>query len=514
MAQWSPGTSAGSLVTPGGKGPDLPPPPKIDVGVSKGFDDQFAKRLDEMARQAKSGPSAEPGLVVDQIGHTRSLVSAGVDGQAGQRTAKLDEARRLIGEKKYEEALVPIDDVLRDTPTHAEACYLRAFCQFSLGKPEPALECLGPMARVGLDEQLKSRLVLLRAQIREKLAPLVVFETAMMSALGLAQMALARLDRLIELDPDGAIFHLLRAHTLLLQNRLADAARAATEAEPHCHGADRQALTDLVAEINRREVREKLAPAREYFRRRQYRKARSSMEALQSQLGRHSLFATFSAYLVALGGGVLSRGASPREIAPQGSLKELDELYFFLVQAEIQAAKPLIKAKEFTNAERVLETALQFAPRFPYLNFLLGVCVHESFGQLVEAKKPPAIDQALARMKRGQEFAKAAVPDKEIENAPALLAAMTAAVDMLDGVIADKALIEPFAGRFKGLMADITSGKPTPAKFVKFLTGIKTLRADADRASARARTDAGRSNLAELKTAIDDILKQISQGGR
>jgi tetratricopeptide (TPR) repeat protein len=514
MPKWSPGGSEGILNTPARQDSVLPPPPKIDVGVSKSFEDQFAKRLDEMARQAKGAPSAQPGLVVDQVGHTTTLIAQGVDGKAGQQTAKLDEARRLIGEKKYREALTPIDEVLRESPSLPDARYLRALCQFSMGELEPALECLDQMARAGLDGQFESRLRLLRTQIREQLTPPVVLETALMTAVGQADAALARLDRLIMLDPDGAIFHLLRAHTLLLGNRLADAARAARQAEPHCHGGDREALQALSREIELRELKEKLKPAREYFRSWQYRKARASMEVYRSQYGKHSLWTTFHGYLEALGGGLLSKGRSPQELGPLGSPKELDELYFFLVQKEIQAAKPLMNTKDFVGAEQALEPALQFAPRFPYLNFLLALCAHESLGQSAEAKKPPPLQEALARMKKAREFAQAAIPDPEIENAPELLAAIDQVLEMLEAVTADSALIDPLAGRFQTLMTELTSGKPTREKLVRFLAGVNALRLDVDRAHAGCRSDSGRTNLAELKATIDDVRKQLSPGGR
>ncbi len=70
-----------------------------------------------------------------------SIFTLSSNAQSKKARKKLMEARTLVSEYKYQDALEEIDDALNDAPEFVDAWLFKADILNRLGKPEEALEC-------------------------------------------------------------------------------------------------------------------------------------------------------------------------------------------------------------------------------------------------------------------------------------------------------------------------------------------------------------------------------------
>jgi tetratricopeptide (TPR) repeat protein len=516
MPQWTM-EGAATLQLPSEAPKPIPKAPSFEIKTNKGIDEQLASRIQELAKERQAQGAPRPGLVIDQMRGRAGLVSDRAMPGLEARANRLEEARRLIEKKDYEGALQLIEQVLREFAAHDEALYLKGYCQFSLEQHEPALETLAPLRRVPSESDLGSQIRLLRGQIRDAITPQIVLETLALGAIGIAAASVPHLSRLVQLDPEGAIFHILLIRTLMVGGDLRQAGIAAEQAIPYCHGAEQAILEGLRGEIYRRDVEQKLEPARAYYREFKYRKARGVLERLRSSYGDRPLWITFNGYLQGLGGGFFSRPLMPAAVRPQGSTAEVEALHFFLVGPDLQQAKQLLRDESYQHAEIVLRAAHQFAPYFPYANFLLGVCIFKGLWAAIGGGNAPDIDSMFSLLSVAREFAEVGAQDPEIGEAPELVKAIDGTTQMFREIKAEierqqreQKLMEPLFKDFVTLMESVKEGIRSPEHFREIQKKLSGIRERCPRVGPQIRTEQGRESFRQFEEVLQRNWEQLN----
>jgi len=457
----------------------IPTAPSFEVKTRKGIDEHLARQIEELAR--RKAQTTGPTLVVDQKRGEAGLVSAS-PGLALAAVTDLEKVRTLIDKKKFREALGLLESVLRQLVGHAEALYLKAFCQHSLGEHEPALETLAIHA-AGFSRDRESRVRLLRVQIREKMSPGVAVEALMLAATGRAGDAVRRLTRLVHLDPEAALYHILLVQSHMACGNLSGAAEAARRAEPVCQGREQEVLNSLRAEIDRLEVERALTPARDRYRELKFRKARSELDRVRPTHGDRPLWKTFHNYLEDLGGGVFSAGRSPLDVVPRGAPRDVETMHFFLVGHDLQLSRRMMADGDFANAETTLRTAYGYAPHFPYMNFLLGACLFKLLWSEMLSGTAPDLQTARRRLQLAHDLTAIAEQDPEITEAPELMVAIDASDRMFEEIEKDleqqrreMAEMSPLCQEFGSVMESAKDGITSTEHFRKIQTRMRTIR--------------------------------------
>src|ERR1051325_2085793 len=479
MPSWTLDPNVGSLVKPGA----TPPPPKIpDLKPAgpvydKYADNGMADRI-KRAAQKQEGETDNTRIAVDMVG-----VGTGLR-EIGELTIAdhLDQARSLIREEKYEEALALLGEFLRKSPGHAEATFLTGYCQCALDQPETALRTVAPLIRAP-HPGLESRLRQLRVSIREKMSAGVIDAVADREPRGATRGALARLDELLDLDPGVGIYHCFRVHLLIVANRLSEALVGARRAAEDCHGNDKGLLDSMEGEILVRQCEAAVEPARQHYRERQWRKARKAMEQIRPQLGAMPIWGVFYNYLEALGGGLLSRGRMPSEVVPAGPFALVDKLHFLLVREELNLAKRLLDEAD-DRAQQVLNRGLELAPHFPYLHYLQAQAIYIWLIHDIMEGEGLDLDRHESLVKEARHHADIGATDKEIDGAEELrtllaglaLALADARAEMEKEQREVEAHFAPLDGEFRSIIEDAREGIRSTEHFRDLQKRMRALR--------------------------------------
>jgi tetratricopeptide (TPR) repeat protein len=229
-------------------------------------------------------------------------------------------------------------------------------------------------------------------------------------------VAIKRLQDVINLDPEESLYHFILAGILMTAGRYKEALDAADYglrvSTPH----EREYLTVLRQQIQKRYCAKKMEPARKLFREGNYRKARAALHRLDRVYRDVPLYETFDGYLARLDSGLFAfqKRKKPANVTPPGSFDDADELYFFLLNEDIRQAKDLMAAGKFDNAGKVLGNALDYCPQFPYANYLRAGCLYQGISKQLTAKKPPGVDEVISKLEQVRDYAKIAAVDRDI----------------------------------------------------------------------------------------------------
>ena len=474
--------------------PDLKPAgPVFDKFGGAGIADRIA----EAAKAKRRETPATPTLQVDAIGAPTSLRAADAAQVALGMSDRIDKARQLIREKKFREAMEILGEVLASSPVNPHATYLMGYCQFSLGEPEKALRTIAPLIRK-TPPPLESMLRQLRTGIHEKMVPAVIEWIGMKSARGDNAAGIHRIENLLALDPDVGIYHCVRIHLLILENRLDDAQAAAQAARPHCHGGDKELLEAMHAEIVRQQFQTDVEPARQHYRNRQYRKARKALEQIRGRWQTDPLWKAFQGYLEALGGGFLSKGRMPSEVVPKASFPVIDRLHFLLVREEVAVGKAFLMAGDLYNSHLAFDQGLELAPHFPYLNYLQAQTIYATVVVESRGDEPVDIERHQTMIERALEHAKVGVKDDDIDGARDLRDRLADLAAMLARFRADLEKQErEIAANLGSLENELQSILAAAQKGITSVELFRTLQ----------------GRLRELRKAIPAARKQLSMEG-
>jgi len=499
---------------------DIKLPDASTAGKGEGFN--FMGQLDSMTKAAKQRQAqGQAGLKVAELDWGDGLADLRTDVFQGDKAEQLlRQAKRLIEEKKYREALKPLAGVLRESPGHHEGLYLTALCHAYLSDLDAALQALLPLRNARLANPLAARVGALREAIRQRMVMGVLIENLLLMTTGQHDLAVTRLERVVTLDPDLGIYHFMLAGCLMQAERYPEAMAAVEAGMEYGSSDDRKQLEQVQREIERRYLIQAMQPALAAFRRAQYAEARNHLRRLDRAYQTAPLYVTFLSYLGRLssGGlfGFLARTKSIADVAPAGSPADVEALYFFLVGDDVRQGRDLLQGGKFREAQRPLEVALKYAPRFPFANFLYGTCVFVAARESLTSGQAPDLDQATAELERARGFADVALPDKEITAAPDLRRAIQELLDLLDELrgrrkaMAEEAKpVNAAIDEFKSIMELVGDGISSAEQYKQVYARLAKLRQGLPALLRKVRSSNGKEVVEQLSTAVERNYNQL-----
>jgi hypothetical protein len=409
-----------SVESPVGLGTLKLPELNLELGAKGGgLDVDYAREMSAVAEAMRSQAEerGDAGLRLRELElGTGDTQLATVEGLVGAPRL-LREAEERIERGEYREALELLDEVLTLSPRAADehrARYLKALCHSREADLHDALEALLPLRDAFLEDGLATRVEALRAEIRSLLTPLAVMAFLMTSASD-ADAARARLRDTIRLDPENGMLYFVLAGSLGSDDP--QEALEVVEEGLAVAVADRERLTGLREQIRNRLLADLLADALRAFKERRYPAARRRVDELPREWRDLELVQDLRAYLGRLG----SVKQSDRLPPPEGPFERVDRLYFLLAREEIDGAKERLGAGNVAVAEKILTSALEFVPGFPYANFLYASCIYRSVAAwLMPPLRSLDFEEQLERLDTAAAAARIAATDPEITAAPRL----------------------------------------------------------------------------------------------
>jgi tetratricopeptide (TPR) repeat protein len=372
----------------------------IDARGSNAAGVDVMEQMARAARKTAQSQSSGGGIKAAPIELDYSSLRADL-GDEGPEGPPLREAKRMISQQHFDDALAKLEEVLTLAPDHHEAYYLQALCHHKKNRVQPALETLRKLRTFSLSNRLKTLVRVLQEEIRQQILPKAtqIYEGAMKGKNG--EQAIEQLRQFAECDPDVGKFHCYLAGALFVGKRVLEARQAAANGLEVCD-SDREDLQTLYDLIDKRCMTEVLDPARRLFRTKQYAAAEQALQSAPAEfhkLPQWQAFHGFAERLAGKGGGgffarLLGGGAAAHE--PPGTPDVVRALYEFLVEPEMNAARAAITANNHAAAEPALQAAIGFTPGFALANHMLATCVYQRVGQQVAEKIGQDLDDRKA----------------------------------------------------------------------------------------------------------------------
>ncbi|MDQ3806044.1 MAG: tetratricopeptide repeat protein [Acidobacteriota bacterium] len=490
----------------------------------KAREDDFMSQLDKMTqamRRKQEEQSVEFKLSAFDAG--TGLAEEGVVSAQGVLDRLLSQAKQLVADERYEEALQPLSEILEANPTHHEARYLFAYCKAQLKEFASALSSLRPLRRARLDHTLAVRVASLKSEIRREMLPRVVLENYLLLRLGQYQAAIERLQDVAELDPEQGMYHYMLAGSLTQAGLHRRAIAAADHGLSECDGEQREMLLALRGSIERGYVAEMMRPARERFKKGQYGKARAVLNRIEPAYRQAPLYVTFATLLARLDGGFfgfLRRGRDAGDINPEGSPADIENFYFFLVEEELDSAKGFIAGEEYEEAESALRLAIGYTRDFPFAHYLYAGCVYTRTVRQITSGDPPVLEEAIADIERARASARLGAADPEISDASALLSVIEQTHKQLTEIRQEQAAREKeikavngVIREFQEIMQMAEGGVGSQAQYREVEARMKGLKKKLPEVKKQARGKEAKKVLGQLAEAVERNLKQLSEVG-
>lgn len=502
---------------------DLKVPGSIDPEKfnpkDKAKTDDFASQLDKMAKEAQARQQArQVDLKLADFDLDTGLASTEVAESPPEQW--LREAKRLIAEEQYLEALPLLRQVLAAVPGHHEAAYLLAFCQVRQGQDRQALETLFPLRQVRLERHLDVRVADLRDEIRHRLFLLLILETLLHLSQDQPLEAARQVQEVLELDPEWESCHFLVSGLLMQAERFQEALDAVDRGLAMCP-QESGFLQNLRRQILRRACAQQMEGARAMFRLGHYSQARAELKYLDRPYREVPLYVTFDGYLARLGGGFLGflRRKAPGQVTPPGSAAEVDDLFFFLVGEDLGQAKQFLAEDLPAKAEPVLRRALDFCPRFPYANYLYAGCLFQYTAELLNRKPPPGIDEVVGNLRRALAASQVGAGDPEIrEPCLSLGKEIKNALDLMESARQEIKYQEEEAGRinqaieeFNRITESVKGGITSSQQYYQVREQMRRFHGKLQGLKKQITSPAGKEVLADLTDAVDHHLAQLNR---
>jgi tetratricopeptide (TPR) repeat protein len=484
----------------------------------KGGGDDFAGKLAEMADKAKIQQSKQvASLRIDALGQDLGLLPT-------DPVARLvHQAKQRMAEEKFKEALSLLAKALKLGPGHHECLYLAAFCYVALTEHIKALRCLRPLHSAKLASGLATRVEVLKIDIRQHLYPKVMIESVLALQNRQWDDVTANLGKLVQLDPEVAMYHYMLAGIQMTADRMEEALKTLENGLQVCPPVEHQLLIGLHQQVQDQYVAKRMAPARKWFKKGDYARARTELQQLPNNFKQATLYVTFANYLGKLeGGGFLGflmggRKRAPKSVAPAGSYAEVEALYFFLVGGEIRQAKELLASDRPEQAEAQLKTALKFAPLFAFANYLYAGCIYRRLVQSLASDRPPDLTVILEHFQQALEAARTGATDPAIEDAPALLHVIESTLhqlaDMeqqLKGRQEEAKLVNGVIAEFQAIMSSSEGGVRNTAHYNELHSRMKNLRNSLAGVRKEVHNPDAVQALGELSEAVERNWEQLA----
>lgn len=477
------------------------------------------------ARQEKhalpTGGAAE--LIKGKLpGFDASLLDVKGLAQESRIARLIREASGLIGAKQLVEARAKLDEALAEAPGHHEATYLMALSHYEVGKPASDMESLRWLAKIReepVEAGLRSRMNVLRDDIRDRLLGHVLFETLLKARLLGYDTVLPKLEELVTLDPETGHYHLVLVNSLMAAKKPGKALDALQAALRWVDPQMKSTLESMRSTIERQQLRALLGPVVELFREREFKQARKVMQAQVGELMHLELAQAFDRWLRELckGGGFLGLLGlrKNREIRDPEDDEHTEQLYFLVCGPDIEAANALIGRKKPEEAQEPLTRALDVAPSFFYLHYLMGGCIYQEAGKKMTSSSPD-LDEQLGLLERAEGYARRGAMDPEIKGAQELYATIQASLKMMRK-IADEVrkraeevrLLNAAIETYGEIMKSASGGISSVKHFDRLLSDMRSLDSDLGRVERALVSEDAKSAFAQLSEAVAGNLTQL-----
>jgi tetratricopeptide (TPR) repeat protein len=451
---------------------------ELNAGTREGDLAGFDRRMDELARRTAAAVS-ESALVLE----SPVLLAAELALMLGDDGADLlADARANIADGQYELALEQLDEYLEISPDHAEARYLRAYCQYRQGGDGQleALRILRPLRDETLQDELRANVAQLRTELLRVLTPgeIAAFMDTVRTS---PDRALTRLTEYIELAPEEGLPPYLVAGIQARSGDLDAAYRTATSgAAAATH--EREPVAALARWLEVALVTPLAARAVAAFKARDYQLARRELSGIGSLWCDAVVVRDFDSYLAVLcerpPGGTLPE--------PPGPADRVGALYTLIAETDAQHVLALLDAGLAGQAGQTAAQALRHVPFFPWLNFLYAASLYLQGTSHDRAAKAAEIAQR----------------DRSITQAGELLTAIR--------IQQDSVLLGPVLEEFAAAM-DVLRGRssgPEPDVLRMLLTGLQRQLRELD---AAMRTEQGAQTVRKLSQFVDDRLAEVRE---
>lgn len=502
------------------------PPIDFDPKAKKSADD-FMSQLDRMVKDAKERQQQrEADIKVREIDAEEldtGLIAEALVGEETSLEQWLREARRLINEGQFGEALALLGRALEEVPHHPEALYLTAYCYHHLGQNREALRNLLPLRKI-LDPQFQARIMALKEDIREHIRAELLLETLVNMLQEVSDQSIASLRELVTLDPDFFLYHYLLTGILITADRFSEALEAVNHGLHVCHPQESQDLENLKNKILEHFCAEQMKQARDLFKHREFARARAVLRQLDKQFQSLPLYCTFDGYLSRLAGdGFLGflRRKSPAQAQPPGPPQDAEALYFFLVGEEVNQGGQFIEQGDFRQAKNSLQNAIQHCPLFPFANFLYSNCLYRWMGDRLSSGDRPELQEVIDTLEEVRLCAQIAATDRDLmersghqpshllnEVAEILTRLRQVQVENARGAQEDK-IVNPVIHEFQSIMERVGDGIKSPQHFQEIFSRMSALQKKLRGVQRRVQSEQGRQVLNTLAEAVQNHIQQL-----
>ena len=124
--------------------------PKLSDLVEKGDGGDYMSRLQAMASEQEGEAGGAPALAVGALDIDIGAILGPAEGH-------LRQARQLVEQEEYAEAIRVLDQALAEAPNHPEAIYMTALCLARLDQPIEALRALAVLRGESLTPAVQTR---------------------------------------------------------------------------------------------------------------------------------------------------------------------------------------------------------------------------------------------------------------------------------------------------------------------------------------------------------------------
>lgn len=428
----------------------------------------------------------------------------------------LRRARTLVDRQQYQEALSLLEPIIHDIPDHHEANYLKAFCYFFLFQVETALISLKTLRPLRLKSSLAKKVQNLKEEIRAEFTHIVLNEFSESFHNQDPLAIVKRMRYCVTLDPEEPIFYFLLAGSLLTADNLQEAFETTQEVQRKFKREDSLPVELLQIEIRRRQATQAMEPALKHFKKRKFRKAVDILSNQPKPIQNVPLFQAFRSYLNQCLTSSKIRPRSDVLPVPDGKPKEIEELHFFMIAEELSESNDLMEKEDFSESEKILRTALNYTPHFPFANFLYALSIFNRHIVTLERGGRPDLEVMLKDMHMAHDFAKIGIKDPELKQAVHLKEVLEIALKELEerqkerkrGEADNTMLREPFE-EFRAIRESGKDGIKSEEQAKRLLARTSNLKRRLPLLQKQLHTEEAREAIKKLIEIVDSDISQL-----
>ncbi|MFC1596919.1 tetratricopeptide repeat protein [Planctomycetota bacterium] len=484
--------------------------PRLEIDPTGGkqagvdYTDALNRVAQEAQQQTAGAANSSSTLILDDVSFQLLSVSSTFGGIETPTDRKINQAKDLITQEKYADALTLVVEVLAEQPGHHEAAFLAATCEHGLERHEQSLQRLFRLRTSGATSAMAGRIRRLCEKIREVMRPGVFEEAQQTMAQGQVEQAINRVRGLVKLDPDAAMYHYLLTIIFLMTGSEQEAYRSIETAVAVGQPQEKARLLALQNDIRERIAVQRMAPAAGLFKQGKFREARQYLRTLDKEAQQAKLWSHFDAFLAQC-------AAGKRNDPPALDYSDVEPLYEFILSEELPAIRRAMVLGKAEVAERTAKLAVGWLPHYYYVHFLYANSIYCRLGDELTSESLPSLNQLLKGLRTAVKHATQAYKDPEIKGAPALKEAMQELVDHFEEQEREAAIVNPVIQEFVTVMESSKTSIGSLSDLRRARSGLQAVKRKIPNARQKARSQPAQEALTDLAEAIDGNLAQLAK---